>query len=297
MSVDYYKLLGISPSATRAEIVKAFRKKALESHPDKNASPEAKEKFQEISFAYRMLLKQIDEPKNPLTTADDLENDEQEDTHKHRSYKAAKTAEERAERIKKAQQLAKEKEEKEREEALAYHHNYLKSTRYKISSICAALCIFTGVLLTLDYVLPYKTEKTIVQQQTISLAIKGNILAGEQTTYQNTVVIDNQTLILNEMDFHLTQKNDSVVVQKTPIFNDIMDVAVIKNGKFIDDGKPSENVHSIIALILLLPVFNFYLKGPTPMYHFTVIINLIIPNIALIYALLENNRLLRLFGI
>ena len=50
---DYYELLGISKSASDDEIKKAFRKKAIEHHPDKAGGDEAK--FKEINEAYEVL--------------------------------------------------------------------------------------------------------------------------------------------------------------------------------------------------------------------------------------------------
>ena len=52
---DYYEVLGISKDAGEEEIKKAFRKKALEYHPDKNKSADAEEKFKEINEAYQIL--------------------------------------------------------------------------------------------------------------------------------------------------------------------------------------------------------------------------------------------------
>lgn len=55
MAKDYYKILGVEKSASDEQIKKAYRKMALKYHPDKNKSPDAEEKFKEISEAYDVL--------------------------------------------------------------------------------------------------------------------------------------------------------------------------------------------------------------------------------------------------
>jgi len=50
---DYYKVLGLTSSATEKEITRAYRKLAKELHPDTN--PGSEEKFKEISVAYDVL--------------------------------------------------------------------------------------------------------------------------------------------------------------------------------------------------------------------------------------------------
>ncbi|MDL2309562.1 molecular chaperone DnaJ [Parabacteroides sp. OttesenSCG-928-B22] len=53
---DYYEVLGVSKTATAEEIKKAYRKKAIEFHPDKNPdNKEAEEKFKEAAEAYDIL--------------------------------------------------------------------------------------------------------------------------------------------------------------------------------------------------------------------------------------------------
>lgn len=69
---DYYSILGVSNSATEDVIKKAYRKLAMQWHPDRNQNnPAAEAKFKEISEAYDTLSdpikrKKYDALKNPL---------------------------------------------------------------------------------------------------------------------------------------------------------------------------------------------------------------------------------------
>ncbi|HCO85948.1 MAG TPA: molecular chaperone DnaJ, partial [Arenibacter sp.] len=56
MKEDYYDILGIGKNATAAEVKKAYRKKAIEYHPDKNpGDAKAEEMFKKAAEAYEVL--------------------------------------------------------------------------------------------------------------------------------------------------------------------------------------------------------------------------------------------------
>jgi len=48
----YYEVLGVDKSASETEIKKAYRKKAIQHHPDKGGDPAV---FQELASAYEVL--------------------------------------------------------------------------------------------------------------------------------------------------------------------------------------------------------------------------------------------------
>ena len=53
---DYYQILDLVPGATKEEIKKAYRRKVMEYHPDRNDSAEARQLFLRVKEAYEVLM-------------------------------------------------------------------------------------------------------------------------------------------------------------------------------------------------------------------------------------------------
>src|SRR5919197_84592 len=52
---DYYEVLSVSRTASEEEIKKAYRRLALQYHPDRNKDPDAVGRFKEVTEAYQVL--------------------------------------------------------------------------------------------------------------------------------------------------------------------------------------------------------------------------------------------------
>ncbi len=77
VQINYYEILEISSAATGAEIKKAYRKLALQWHPDRNNDPLAESHFREITLAYETLsdpLKKADYDKGKTFYKDPFSN-------------------------------------------------------------------------------------------------------------------------------------------------------------------------------------------------------------------------------
>lgn len=104
--MDFYGVLGVAKTASSAEIKEAYRRLALEYHPDRNKSPEAEERFKEVSQAYSVLSnpdqrnlynalgpEKYDDPKEVFRYYVGREVNRREMEREEREYEASKSTE------------------------------------------------------------------------------------------------------------------------------------------------------------------------------------------------------------
>ena len=71
MAQDFYELLGVARTASPDDIKKAFRKLAMQHHPDRNhGDKDAEKKFKELNHAHDILTRRVFEfdPRSPALT-------------------------------------------------------------------------------------------------------------------------------------------------------------------------------------------------------------------------------------
>jgi len=110
---DYYGMLGVEVGASKAEIAKAYKHRALKLHPDKNPDdPDAAQKFQEVKKAYEILMDdKVREAFNNLMRA----RQERKKRNENMDAKRRKMKEELEEREERARKGRQEEEDAKRE--------------------------------------------------------------------------------------------------------------------------------------------------------------------------------------
>ena len=257
--------MGLKPGASQDEIKKAYRKKALQLHPDVNPHPQAKEQFQRLLEAYEILVQgkaqyrrtsYQSKPKadpNPTgkTTRD----------RKQRPYTAAERQQRKAEARKRhAERMAQEF----RQQELKYHR-FKHSRAYTFVMGFAAACMVLGIIGLLDMLLPDK-------QQWMSIdALYAEVVESGNTTRLSGYVLEvcKQTIYVDYEAFSLMQGQEQVLVSSSPLLDFIDEIGVNARGEM---SYISPDRINLVPFMLLLTVFIFLSDGPS--YGFFRIIEL-----------------------
>ncbi len=113
MSGNYYEILGLDRDATDDDVRRAYRRLALQFHPDRSDAPDAEERFQAINEAHQVL--------SGASTRIDydrcIEQQEQEAERRQREAEDRRQSEERAHRAAEERRRQAEAERSRREEA------------------------------------------------------------------------------------------------------------------------------------------------------------------------------------
>lgn len=206
----YYQILGLEPGATKDEIKKAYRKKALKYHPDLNKGADAHRKFMEVLEAYEYLMgiRKVKAP--PQVDPHDIE----------RLYELLrKRAEERARQRyrQRVQELRRKKEEQQSRE-------YQKAIYSLIGIAILAVTLWKGYDFYHDLRVqqnPVYTEAEVVGLASNRMIYEFNTAAGVVQDRQYVSNVGIQMLAGNGLPLKIGDRFELVYNRDNPAFHEV----------------------------------------------------------------------------
>lgn len=205
----YYKILGLSPGASEKEVRKKYRKLVMIYHPDKNDTPEAEQKFIEITEAYEILTGKA---KAPRSTAQE-------------SAQGSKSKASHEERIKNAKKRYREQIFKEFIENENYFNQLTKGPKWVTIKIIAVLGIILSTTIFLDYFLPRHYDPIKVT----GYHVNAGVLGADKRELSLIQTDSGEKFWISKLTYHLYGKYPSGYKETSWIFHN--PISIISQGK------------------------------------------------------------------
>ena len=284
MRKDYLKILGLNDDASDEQIKKAWKKKVLQFHPDKNPNDNAQIEFIKVCDAYQKLsdgtFEKIGEPIQP------------EANEFYKKYNQELTAKDVEKRRQKAREHSKYKEMYEEYILSISYKGLRKSFLYKFSNIVAVCSLIIGSILFLDYsVLEPKAETAVILNQYYNIDnVVYNVydlnyqIPTEKREYEVSTAFSND-------NFKGLKYNSFIKIYKSRILNQNISFS------HADDTYQTSMLNRfsiyiafwVFIVLFFLPILNFAIRGPNTLYLVVVHVNAYLPIfvfISLLVALL-----------
>ena len=281
---EYLQILGLNEHASDEQIKKAWKKKVLQFHPDKNPSDNAQVEFIKVCDAYQKLsdgtFEKIDEPIQPETN------------EFYKKYNQNLTTEEVEKRRQKAREHSKYKEMYEEYILSISYKGLRKSFLYKFSNIVGVCSLIIGSILFLDYsVLEPKVETAVILNQYYNIDnVVYNVydlnaqIPTEKREYEVSTAFSSD-------NFKGLKYNSLIKIYKSRILNQNISFSREKD-TFETSMINRFSIYIafwIFIVLFFLPILNFAIRGPNTLYLVVVHVNAYLPIfvfISLLVALL-----------
>ena len=253
MVKNYYKTLGLSTSATKAEIKIAYRKLAKKYHPDKNKSKQASQLFIEVNEAYAYLTNERSSYKinYPEKTTNSNKSKYSEDELRKRMNWARKYA-----------QYKKVKEERMMELEYYKIHN---SSRKKIINLINWVSIGFAFLILMDFkILPTRSME-------VDLITKYVDVGSDKLVFKFKDINDNYFnfgVSLDDVRFLNNAKIKNYFTEKSILFRQNTHMLLNLDNEIIsiENNFCVYKVFYFYFTILLLPLITIFSKGPNTVH-------------------------------
>ncbi len=295
----YFDILGIPPTKNENLIKRAYRKKAMKYHPDRNPSAVAKDKFIEVTEAYDRILQALEQAKKSPNSTQSTTYRQTNTTQTQRpraqtrtqyrtTAQKSKTTTEREERVKEAQMRYENMKRKEKEDDERYYQNITTGKRWKKFKRIMYACTFLCLLITLDTLFfPTQTTETRIINQDLRRGRSGTNL-----NETSSVVFENGQKAWITIELIVAGERNYVYLERTPLFKDIKYVKVYKGNRwyYYTPDFSLMSTFPIIPLVLLIPLMTYFIKGRTIYFSIFYNISVSFMPIFLLVLLISNDR-------
>jgi hypothetical protein len=268
----YYQLLGLTESATDAEIKRNYRKLAFEYHPDRNSSASAQEKFILIQEAYEIVT---GKKKIPQQRVGD--------------YSSRRTRQDESweEKVKKARSKYEENKRHQEQVIANYFIRLRTGWRWHILRVSAIVGLVISLCMLVDLFLPnHQTEERVLRY---SKEVYSSVGSAQISLIETA---NNEKMWVQTQNYSLYRHNNNVLVERSWIFHSpILVKSNQKNTQYIIP------VHftffwawMIIAPLFLVPFFVWFYKKNNPLFVISYHASVFMISIGIFYFLFTEDR-------
>ncbi len=253
MVKNYHKTLGLSSSATKAEIKVAYRRLAKKYHPDKNKSKQASQLFIEVNEAYAYLSNE--------NSTFQIKSTEKNPPRKRSKY----SEEELKKRMEWARKYAQYKKIKEERVIELEYYKINNSFRKKIITLINWVSISFAFLIFLDFkILPTSPIHVELITNYIDTGSDKFVLKFKDTDNDDF----NFGVSLDDIKYINAAKINEYSTQKSMLFNQNINLLLNIDNEIItiDNHFCVYKVFYFYLIILLLPLVTIFSKGPNTVH-------------------------------
>lgn len=272
----YYAIFGLKEDASKSDIRKAYRKLAMQYHPDKNSDPKAHQVFIDLAEAYEILI-------NDKLPAQESKRSE---ARKEKSFDERRKEAE----IRFKNQQAREKLEQER-----YFSTLTNGRKWKIFKRYAQIAAVFSFLLFIDEFLPLHKESHVVtafspkynglyESQVISFKTDKNLELFVKNPYPIIYTSRPEIVVFRSWIFH----NPVKVLHETPYYIKLFGVDFAANSLF-----------PAVPILFLIPILTVYFRRKSIWFTVFYLFSFYLVGICFVYFVFAQDRWLHLltFGL
>ncbi|MBK8806863.1 MAG: DnaJ domain-containing protein [Bacteroidales bacterium] len=278
-----YAFLEIESTATDEEAKSAYRRKAKLFHPDLNDNNSGQ--FLNLQFAYETIINARN-IHSKLNVFDEI-------FLKENYFKASDTQLQhfqRLERRYRARKIILLKKQKQQKVINDVYDKYRFTWRFPLVLFYVFIATFLLVLLVYDF-------NAQVVSKSFHLVSKENLNYNISEFTDNFIIVENEKFYVSKDFYMSTQKSDSIIINKTPIFNiyKTLQISGIGWDKF-------ETIHSfineafiLVLLLLFVPFLSMFFMKPNFIFVFVFVqYNFYVLPVLISYVLFVDYRIIAL---